>query len=119
VLRLFVDRDGGVTLDACAELSRLCGDVIAGDGLDKAIDHYTLEVSSPGLDRPLVRPKDFRRFVGHDTKLTLKTPVDGRRRFAGELLAADEEKICLDVDGKERVFTYPEIERARLVPVIA
>mgnify|MGYP001395546163 FL=1 len=77
---------------------------------------YTLEVSSPGLDRPLTRPKDFIRFVGSKAKLTTKEPTAGRHKFTGELLSATDLVIEIDVDGEPVEIAYDLIDRARVVP---
>src|SRR5262245_33786016 len=84
VLRLFIDKPGGVSLDDCTKVSRLVSDVLDGEGISERIPGtFNLEVSSPGLDRPLVRPADFQRFVGKKVNVTTKLPVDGRRKFGG------------------------------------
>ena len=119
VLRLFIDKEGGVTLDDCATVSRLVGDLLDAEGLSDAIDgRYRLEVSSPGLDRPLVKPEHFQRFVGSRAKLTTKLPHDGRRRFEGEILEADAMSIRLRGEDEvgEWSFPYEMIEKARLIP---
>jgi ribosome maturation factor RimP len=119
LLRLFVDKEGGVTLDDCAQVSRLVGDLLDAEGLSDAIDgRYRLEVSSPGLDRPLVKPEHFQRFVGSKAKLTTKIPQDGRRRFEGEILEADGVSIRFRVEGEAEdcSFEYEMIEKARLIP---
>ena len=119
VLRLFIDKEGGVTLDDCATVSRLVGDLLDAEGLSDAIDgRYRLEVSSPGLDRPLVKPEHFQRFVGSRAKLTTKLPHEGRRRFEGEILEADAMSIRLrgEDEAGEWSFLYEMIEKARLIP---
>jgi len=117
VLRLYVDKEGGLTLDNCATVSHLVGDVLDAEGLDDSLNgKYTLEVSSPGLDRPLTRPKDFIRFVGSKAKLTTKQPTAGRHKFTGELLSATDLVIEIDVDGEPVEIAYDLIDRARVVP---
>ena len=119
VLRLFIDKEGGVTLDDCATVSRLVGDLLDAEGISDGIDgRYRLEVSSPGLDRPLVKPEHFQRFVGSKAKLTTKIPQDGRRRFEGEILEADGVSIRFRVEGEadDCSFEYEMIEKARLIP---
>lgn len=117
VLRLYIDHANGVSLDDCSRVSRIVSDLMDGEGLTDAFeDRFTLEVSSPGLDRPLVRPKDFQRFVGRKVKLTTREALEGRRKFSGELLEAGAEGIRLDIDGKGCSIKYDAIERARLVP---
>ena len=118
ILRLFIDQEGGISLQECGAISHLVSDVLDADGIMDRLDgSYKLEVSSPGLDRPLVRPKDFIRFVGSEAKLTTSMAVDGRRRFLGQLKRADEDGICIVADGQEWPISYENIEKARLVPV--
>ena len=112
-LRLAVDRPGGVDLDALSEAS-----APVSAALDEAAalsGPYTLEVSSPGLERPLRRPADFARFVG--TTITLKShePVAGGRRHRGLLLEAGADGIAVEVDGERRDFPYEGIAAARTV----
>lgn len=117
ILRLYVDSEGGITLDDCTRVSHLVGDVLDAEAVDGSLKgQYTLEVSSPGLDRPLTRPKDFKRFVGSRTKLTTKEPTAGRHKFTGELLSATDSTIQIDVDGQSVEIAYGLIDRARLVP---
>lgn len=127
ILRLYIDRedaagDGSeqsVTIDDCSNMSRLVSDVLDGEGLSDRIDgRYTLEVSSPGLDRPLTRPKDFQRFEGQEAKVQTKEPLDGRKRFRGVLGKASEDEFLIEVDGREFTIRYEVVDRARLVPVI-
>ncbi len=126
VLRLFIDSDkpGGVGIDDCTKVSRWVSDLLDGSGMSDAIPGaYRLEVSSPGLDRPLARPADFCRFISHEVKLTLlgdaAQEFDGRRRFSGVLREADESVsggIRIEVDEKVYALRYETIEQARLVP---
>lgn len=125
ILRLYIDRqapdagthDSGISLDDCQRVSRIVSDVMDAEGLSDGIDgRFTLEVSSPGLDRPLVKPKDFKRFVGRKVQLTTRDMVDGRRKFSGALTSADDSGVHLDVDGSPKALAYDVIERARLVP---
>jgi len=127
ILRFYIDHQnpdaGGVTLDDCTRVTHLIGDFLDGEGLSETIDGgFTLEVSSPGLDRPLVRPRHFIRFVGSEAQIVThrdEAQEGGRRKFSGALLAADAEEsggIRLDIDGEARSFAYRSIERARLVP---
>lgn len=106
-----------VSIDDCSDVSRLVSDILDGEGVSDTIDgRYTLEVSSPGLDRPLTRRKDFRRFRGEEVKLVTREPLEGRRRFRGRLVRADDSSIGVAVDGKEFSIDYDMLERARLVP---
>jgi len=113
VLRLFIDREGGVTLDDCASVSR---QVSAYLEVEDLIDHtYNLEVSSPGLERPLKRADDFIRFAGRRARIKLRQPLDGQRVFIGTLQGLRENNVVLDVDGREMEFDLNGVARARLV----
>lgn len=111
LLRVFIDRPGGVTVDDCALVSNQLTRVFAVEG----IDYERLEVSSPGLDRPLKKTADYQRFTGREARVTLRAPVDGRRRFAGVLIAADDGEITLEVNGRATRLKRANIEKARLV----
>lgn len=114
-LTLYIDRAGGVTIDDC---ERVSGEVSALlDVHDPIAVAYTLEVSSPGLDRALRTPAHFARFVGERVWVELLAPRDGRRRYTGELTRSDAEGIEVRVDGVPVALRYPEIGRARLAPV--
>ena len=82
----------------------------------EAIDYDRLEVSSPGLDRPLRKVADFQRFVGEQAKVTMRAPVSGRRNFTGAIRAADELAFELDVEGQPVRLEFANLDRARLVP---
>lgn len=116
VLRVYIDRPDGITVDDCADVSEQVSAVL--DVEDPIAGGYTLEVSSPGLDRPLVRPEHFVRVVGEKVRITLHEArtEDNRRRLSGQLLAADDGGIELDVDGETRRVAYVDIAKARLVP---
>ena len=97
------------------------GDLLDAEGVSDGIDgRYRLEISSPGLDRPLVKPEHFQRFVGSKAKLTTKLPQEGRRKFEGEILEADASSIRLrGEDGAgDWSFAYEMIEKARLIPEV-
>lgn len=115
-LRVYLDGPDGVTLDDCSAVSRQLSAIL--DVEDPLAGRYALEVSSPGLDRPLTKPVHFRRFVGHKVKIQLTSARDGRRRFSGTLQSADEERLALTVDGTTVEVPYADIEKARLVPEI-
>ena len=114
---LYLDKAGGVTLDDCEKWSRALGDVI--DRSD-VIDHaYVLEVSSPGLDRPLRKTKDFVRFAGEPVKIRLFGPIEGQRNFHGTLLGGDEDKVRVRLDdGRDMDLPRSQIAKARLDPQI-
>jgi len=112
-LRITVDRDGGVDLDGITAATEAVSPEL--ERLDPFAGAYTLEVSSPGVERPLRRPADFRRFLG--TTITLKThePVGGSRRLRGTLTAADDDGIELDTDGVPHRLAYDAVAAARTV----
>ena len=113
LLRVFIDRPGGINLDHCAEVSRHLSRVFAVEG----IDYERLEVSSPGLDRPLRKAADFERFAGSKVDLKMRRPDEtGRKRFTGVLRGAVGGVATVEVDGREVALNMDEIERARLVP---
>ncbi|MGO0122991.1 ribosome maturation factor RimP [Desulfothermobacter acidiphilus] len=113
ILRVFIDKPGGVTLDDCEALSELLGELL--DQEDPIPHAYFLEVSSPGVERPLKKVDDFKRFVGHEIRVSTLTPVQGRRRFTGELLSADEEAIRLRTETGEVTLPHRLIAKANLV----
>ena len=108
-LRVTVDRPGGIDLDAVSEATLVVSDAL--DRHDPIPGHYTLEVSSPGLERPLRTPAHFRRFVGSDVAVKTKPDVDGERRVEGRLEAADDDGFVV----AGRRFSYEEVEKARTV----
>jgi ribosome maturation factor RimP len=114
LLRLFIDREGGISVDDCAAVSNHLTRVLAVEG----IDYGRLEVSSPGLDRPLKHPKDFRRFEGERAQLRMRVPIQGRRNFVGVLRGADEHEVRLEVDGALLTLELAQLAKARLVPNI-
>jgi ribosome maturation factor RimP len=113
-VRLFIDRPEGVGLEDCEQVSREVSALF--DVSDPVPTSYTLEVSSPGLDRVLRTPAHFVRFVGSRVKVELVAPRDGRRRFTGVLMAADAVGVQLNVDGQAVALAHGDIGRARLVP---
>lgn len=113
ILRLFVDKEAGVTLDDCARVSRQVSAQLDAD--DPIPERFTLEVSSPGLDRPLVSDGDFVRFAGRQVRLATVSPLDGRRNFSGRLLELVEGTVRLVLeDGREIAIPRDQIAKARL-----
>lgn len=113
MLRLFIDKPGGINVDDCAAVSRQLSRVFEVEG----IDYDRLEVSSPGLDRPLRKGSDFARFAGHKADVRMRTPdATGRRRFIGVLRGADEANVALELEGHMVRLALNDVERARLVP---
>jgi ribosome maturation factor RimP len=115
-LRVYIDGPQGVTIDDCAEVSRQLSAILEVE--DPFPGSYTLEVSSPGLDRPLVTPADFRRFRGATVKVRLFSALDGRRNFTGRLLDTTADGVVVDVDNVHVRLRFDAIERARLVPQV-
>lgn len=115
-LRVFIDKPEGITVDDCAEVSHQLTRVFAVEG----VDYERLEVSSPGLDRPLRRLEDFARFAGERAQVSLRLPRNGRKRFTGVLAGVDEENelVRMQCDGVEHAFAYAEIGKANLAPEI-
>jgi ribosome maturation factor RimP len=113
VLRLFVDKEGGVTIGDCARISEELGDLI---DVKEFIRHeYNLEVSSPGLDRPLRKEKDLVRALGRRIKVRLAVPLEGRRNFAGVLLRYGNGILHLDVEGREVALSWQHVAKANLI----
>jgi ribosome maturation factor RimP len=115
IVRIYIDGPDGVTVTDCAKASRQFSAIM--DVADPISNRYTLEVSSPGLDRPLAKPAHFKDVVGSDVKIKMATLVDGRRRFTGKLVEATDEFAVVEVDGEQTELLYTEMDRARLVPV--
>jgi len=113
LLRIFIDKPGGVTIDDCASTTRHLQRVFAVEG----IDYDRLEISSPGLDRPLRKPADFARFTGSRIDVRMQNPdATGRRHFVGTLQRVDGSLATLEVDGLRVELDVGAMERARLVP---
>jgi len=113
ILRLFIDREGGVTVDDCAALSR---QVSAYLEVEDTIEHaFTLEVSSPGVERPLKRKEDFIRFAGRKARIKVRTPIEGQRVFIGLLGELKDDILLLECDGQQMQIELGAIARARLV----
>ena len=114
-LQVMLDRRDGVAVvvDDCARASRLIGAIL--DVEDPLKGSYVLEVSSPGIDRPLTRLRDFERFAGFEARIETRWPVDGRRRFKGRLLGVDHDQVRLAADSGEIVFAFGDIVRAKLM----
>lgn len=115
-LRVYIDAEGReVDIDDCESASRELSAML--DVEDPIPGHYVLEVSSPGIDRPLFTAAHFARFAGDEAKVTLKAPIDGRRRMRGRIAAVEGTHIAVDVEGVGRIeFEEADVESARLVP---
>ena len=114
LLRLYIDSPDGITVDDCERVSRAVSEVL--DAEDPVPWQYTLEVSSPGFDRPLRTPEHFAPYVGETVFVELAHPLDGRRRFTGPLAAAGAGTIEVEVDGRRFVLPIDGIRKAHLAP---
>ena len=103
VLRIYLDREGGITVEDCAEASRELGAIL--EVRDLIPNRYVLEVSSPGVTRPLKRPEDFNKYQNRSVKIKLFMPLEGRRNFKGKLLGLKEDKVC--VESERRIYEIP------------
>ena len=113
VLRVYIDGPNGVSLDQCGKVSQQIDAVLEVESSVR--ETYTLEVSSPGLDRILFTVEQLAKQVGNQVKLKLYSAIDGRKNFKGLLTSADEEKCVLNINGTEVVFYFDDIDEARLV----
>ena len=114
MLRVYLDKADGIDIEDCETVSHQVSAIL--DVEDPLSGHYTLEVSSPGLDRTLTKPAHFERFMGEDVRVKLRFPLEGRRNFKGALKSADEKQIEIEVDGQSHSLPLTTIESARLVP---
>ena len=114
LLRLTIDKPDGIDLDDCEKVSHAVSALL--DVEDPVPGNYNLEVSSPGLDRKLTKVEHFQRFEGETLKVTMRFPIEGRRRFRGTLVSSDDENIVVEVDGESHSLPLTMIDTARLVP---
>ena len=113
ILRIYIDKEGGVTIDDCAMVSRELGDLI--DVKEMIAHEYVLEVSSPGLNRPLTKEKHLIGAVGKKIKVKMAKPVEGRRNFSGRLSDFRDETLYIEMDRGTVALPWPEVEKANLV----
>ena len=115
-LRIYIDKEGGVTIDDCERVSHQVSGIL---DVEEAIEgRYVLEVSSPGLDRPLSAARDFERFSGRQVKLRTYAPINGQRNFKGLLQGLDNGQVLIEVEGRRVSLPLDGIEKARLVPEV-
>jgi ribosome maturation factor RimP len=112
LLRIYIDKPGGVTVDDCAKVSHQVSRVLAVE----QVGYERLEVSSPGLDRLLKGERDFARFAGQRARVRMRLPVEGQRNFVGVVREAGAGQLKLEVDGRVLSLDLGDVERARLVP---
>ena len=115
LLRVFIDKPAGINVDDCAAVSNHLSRVFAVEG----VDYERLEVSSPGLDRPLRKEQDFMRFAGQKARLRLRVPVGGQRNFVGVLRETRAGKVEIETDdGRKVAVDLSNLDKARLIPAI-
>ncbi|MBI4990423.1 MAG: ribosome maturation factor RimP [Rhodocyclales bacterium] len=112
LLRVFIDSPKGVAIEDCTKVSNHLTRLFAVEN----IDYDRLEVSSPGLDRPLKKEADFVRFSGQEAQIRLRLPVNGQRNFTGVLAGIEDGRLRLERDGAMQVFELDQVDKARLVP---
>ncbi|RTZ72545.1 MAG: ribosome maturation factor RimP [Gammaproteobacteria bacterium] len=116
VLRVYIDKEGGVQLDDCTAVSHQLSGVL--DVEDPIPGNYNLEISSPGLDRPLFEPAHYQRYIGQQVNIRLDPSIGGRRKYKGTLLGIEGRTIQVEVDGEVYSLDLDDIRDARLVPQI-
>jgi len=113
-LRVFIDHENGINVDDCSEVSRQISAVM--DVEDPITVAYHLEVSSPGLERPLFKAAHYQQFIGHEVSLVLKMAMNNRRKWKGDIIAVEGELVTLKVDGNDETFALSNISKANLIP---
>ncbi|MDF2366987.1 ribosome maturation factor RimP [Sneathiella sp.] len=115
VLQIMAEKpDGTMTIEGCAEVSQMVSALL--DVEDPISGAYNLEVSSPGIDRPLTRPKDFQRWSGFEAKVELEQAVDGQRRYRGKLLGLENDMVVMQLDDGNRLeLPFSEVRKAKLI----
>ncbi|MBC3412980.1 ribosome maturation factor RimP [Pseudomonas sp. SWRI107] len=114
VLRVYIDKEGGILVDDCAEVSRQVSSVL--DVEDPISSEYTLEVSSPGMERPLFTVEQFASHAGEQVKIKLRSPFEGRRNFQGLLRGVEEQDVVVQVDDQEFLLPIDSIDKANIIP---
>lgn len=114
MLRLYIEKEGGVLVEDCERVSRQVSATL--DVEDPIQGEYTLEVSSPGMDRPLMTLEHFQRFVGENVALRLRIAFEGRRKFSGLLKGVEDDEIVLEIDSEEYLLPFELIDKANVVP---
>jgi ribosome maturation factor RimP len=114
VLRVYIDHEDGILVDDCATVSRQISAIM--DVEDPISNEYTLEVSSPGLERPLFTAAHYQAFIGEEVRVQLRMPVQNRRKWKGVIASVDGEIIGINVNGAEERFALSNIQKANLIP---
>ena len=113
-LRVYIDHANGISVDDCAEVSHQVSALL--DVEDPITTEYYLEVSSPGMDRPLLKPAHFARYIGDVAAVTLRMAVNNRRKYKGIIKQVEGEMITLTVDGRDEILAFANIQQANLIP---
>ena len=113
-LRVYIDHEDGITVDNCADVSHQASAIL--DVEDPISNEYNLEVSSPGLDRPLFKEEHYQRFIGETVSIRLRIPQNNRRGFKGKLIACEKGQISVEVDGQQHELAIVNIDKGQLVP---
>ena len=113
-LRIYIDSENGIGLEECEKVSRQVGSVM--DVEDPIAGEYTLEVSSPGVDRPLYTLEQFAKYVGEQVNVRLRVPFEGRRKFSGILSGVEDHDVVVVVDNEEYLLPIESIDKANIVP---
>lgn len=113
VLRIYIDSEQGISIEDCERVSHQVSGVLEVE--DPISSAYSLEVSSPGFDRPLFKQRDFERFIGAQAKIAMKLPIQGRRNFTGQLHGFSDGNIVIEVDGELYDLPLTKLSKARLV----
>lgn len=113
-LRIFIEKEGGIELEDCERVSRQISSIL--DVEDPISSEYVLEVSSPGMDRPLFTLEQFGRFAGQTINVKLKIPYEGRRKYKGLLVGIENQDVVLRCEGHEFLFPVESIDKANVVP---
>lgn len=114
ILRIYIDKNGGISHADCEYISERVGFMLDSDGIIN--ESYFLEVSSPGLDRKLTKESDFKRFTGKEAKIKLKNPLNGQRNFSGTIAGLENRNVIISLNSEKIFIPFDDIAVARLKP---
>ena len=113
LLRIYIEREAGVAIEDCEQVSKQVSALL--DVEDPIAGEYTLEVSSPGLERPLFSARQFSQYIGSEVKLRLHSPIQGRRKFKGKIVVVEGDSIRLQADGVDYDLSFSDVDKANVV----
>ncbi len=113
LLRIYIEREAGVAIEDCEQVSKQVSALL--DVEDPIAGEYTLEVSSPGLERPLFSARQFSQYIGSEVKLRLHSPIQGRRKFKGKIVVVEGDSIRLQADGVDYDLSFSDVDKANIV----